>query len=70
MFQIGKGVWPEKAGKAGNSGDTAYFILKRTGKSGYGINLRAQAFFPRSQVELGNGNESFMVKTLPGNLSI
>ena len=28
VFQNGKGVLPEKAGKAGNSGDTAYFILK------------------------------------------
>jgi hypothetical protein len=31
VFHNEKGVLPEKAGKAGNSGDAAYFILKPAG---------------------------------------
>jgi hypothetical protein len=33
MFQNGKKVLQKKAGKAGNRGDAAYFILKRAGES-------------------------------------
>lgn len=46
VFQYEKGFCGKKAGKAGNRDDTAYFILKRTGKPGYGVSLRRSDFFP------------------------
>lgn len=46
VFQNGKEMSRKNSGKAENSGDTAYFILKRTDKSGYGVTLRGSGFFP------------------------
>jgi len=37
VFQYEKKFLGKKTGKAGNSGDAAYFILKRTGKPVYGV---------------------------------
>lgn len=47
VFQNGKGSAGKNPGKAGNSGDMPYFILKSAG-------LRSS--FPRSQVAHGNEN--------------
>jgi hypothetical protein len=46
VFHNGKEDPGKNSEKAGNCGDKAYFILKRTGKPGYGGSLRGSDFFP------------------------